>query len=701
MERTFGKIDADKEDVTGSKMRRMSLSNQPLDYPFEKDTPDPFDSAHEELDSVKAWWRGRQTRRSKNQYTAWSIASTALPCLGWLRGYKLREWLLFDLMAGLAVAFTVVPQGMSYANITGLPAVMGLYGAFLPVLIYALFGSCRQLGVGPVAVTSGLIFSGMAGIVPGYDGILDPNDPKPEQVAIQAEYNKNVIQLAFLVACLYTAVGLFRLGFLIRFLSHPVITGFTSGAALVIAAGQVKYLLGVSYKKQDTLQGEISNIIAQLAAGKFKWQEFVMGFSMLAFLLSLKFIQRKWPKTMFLKALGPFLACSIGIAVVAAGKWGNGKGPIKIVKNIPQGLPPVSIQDWVPIGNIGQLLPLAFIVLAVDMLESTSIARALARKNGYDLKYNQEIVALGLANFAGAMFSSYTTTGSFSRSAINNSCGAKTNLSGFVTSIIVMCVLLFLTPVFRLMPYNTMGAIIIVGVIQLVEVGVAYELFRTHLRDFFVWLVAFVVTTFAGVEYGLMSSIALSLLILVLESSFPHSAQLGRLGKSNVYRSVQKYPGAETIPGIVIVRLDAPLFFANTNHFENSIADHLAAGQGLAEEAGLVSGVRFLVLDLSPVTRSDSSGAHMLLDLAKELQEKGVQLVLANPTDQLMRMLERIHIHDSLPRKWVFVHTHDAVRAAQEELHNEESSSSVVLITDGNDITSKAGKASSYATHQQ
>ncbi|KAF8060559.1 SULTR2 [Scenedesmus sp. PABB004] len=662
MERTFENVDS---KACGSKANSRRVSSvggagpeysAPLDFPW----PHPPTSrggapwsGREEIDAIKGWLAGRRTRRARQKRSAWGYASALLPCLQWLRGYNLKSWLLFDILAGIAVGFTVVPQvrarrppprstrarhrrwaaatdeaaaarcrplpraahgqGMSYANIAGVPAVMGLYGAFTPVLIYSLFGSSRQLGVGPVAVTSGLIFSGMAGVVPGYDAITDPNDPGPELAAVQAEYNRNVIQLAFLVACLYTAVGLFRLGFLIRFLSHPVITGFTSGAALVIATGQVKYILGVSYKKQDTLQGELSNIIAQLSAGKFKYQEFLMGMAMLGFLISLKYIQRKWPRTLFLKALGPFIACVVGIAVVAGFGWGNGKGPIKIVKTIPSGLPPVSIGLWAPISNLGKLLPLAFIVMAVDMLESTSIARALARKNGYELNYNQEITGLGLANFA--------------------------------------------------------GAIIIIGVSQLVEVGVAIELFKLHLRDFIVWLCAFAVTTFAGVELGLMSSIALSLVILVLEASFPHTAVLGRIGKTNV--SVSKYEGAETTPGIVVVRLDAPLFFANTVHFESAITHYLADGDDAAREAGL-SGVKFLVLDLTPVTRSDSSGAHMLRDLATECTERGVQLVLCNPNDKLVSMLERIAIYDVLPRAWVFVHTHDGVRAAAAALHGGE-----------------------------
>jgi len=196
--------------------------------------------------------------------------------------------------------------------------------------------------------------------------------------------------------------------------------------------------------------------------------------------------------------------------------------------------------------------------LPPSLNQTNTNTRALARKNGYQLEYNREIIGLGLANFAGAAFSSYTTTGSFSRSAVNNASGAKTQLAGFFTSIVVLLVLLFLTPVFSKLPYNTIGAIIIVGVCQLIEFGVAHHLFKTHIRDFLVWLVAFLCTMFLGVEMGLAISIGLALLIVVFESAFPHTAVLGQVNDSAVYRSIEQYPDAKVVPGVLVVRLDAP-----------------------------------------------------------------------------------------------------------------------------------------------
>ncbi|WIA23008.1 hypothetical protein OEZ85_001360 [Tetradesmus obliquus] len=701
------------------------LSNDPLRFSFPRKQQS---SASDEWLRFKAWLRAKR-RRSAQQRASWGwleYVALLLPCISWLRCYSIKRNLLFDVLAGVAVAFTMVPQSISYAAIAGVPAHMGLYGGFLPVLLYAVFGSSRQLGVGPVAVTSGLIYSGLLNHMDTH--IVNPNNPAgPEQVAAQAAYNRAVIQLAFLVACIYTAVGMLRLGFIIRFLGHPVITGFTSGAAIVIASGQFKYMLGISYKSQHALQGEAHSIIQQLSAGHFVWQEFVMGCAMLLLLVGLKAASKRWRKAMFLKALGPFCACCIGIAVVAAAGWADGRGPIKIVQHIERGLPHFTADQWAPIESpgLGVLLPLAAIIAAVDMLESTSIARALACKNGYELEYNREIVALGIANFAGAMFGSYTTTGSFSRSAINDSCGAKTQLAGFITGLLVMAVLLFLTPVFALTPYNTMAAIIKFGVSQLVEVGVAMELLRVNLRDFAVWLTAFAVTTFAGVELGLMSSIGLSMAILILDTAFPQVSLLGRVPKTNTYRPIlpadRREPGvgsgalqttescgrtAVTTPGVVAVRLDAPLLFINVISFEEKMQRHVKDAEDAVRATGVTTpgvvavrldapllfinvirfeekmqrhvkdaedavratggpGVKFLVLDLSAVTRSDSSGAHMLRDMAAAWKARGVQLVLCNPNSQVTQLLERTDIYSVLPRQWVYVHVHDGMRAAE------------------------------------
>ncbi|KAI8466625.1 MAG: proton/sulfate transporter [Monoraphidium minutum] len=631
-----------------------SADGSRLTFPYSDSTTVP--SYVEEIQDVKSLF-SRQIKanaKAAKKRSVYEWASVFLPCLAWLRTYNLRTNLLWDVLAGITVGFMVVPQGMSYATLAGVPAVYGLYGAFLPVMVYALFGSSRQLGVGPVAVTSLLIGSGVQGLVPGSSGISNPSDPTPEQLPIQELYNTKVIQLAFLVACLYTGVGVLRMGFLIHFLSHSVITGFTSGAAIIIALSQVKYIMGYNTPRADTLHESLEALIHGIHG--FQWQEFLMGMMMILWLILLRTIGRRVPRLSFMSALGPISACVIGIVVVVGGKFTH----IKIVGRIPAGLPPFTAATWAPIENVGDMMGLALVVMVVDLLESTSIARALARKNGYPLAYNQEVVGLGLANFAGAMFSSYTTTGSFSRSAVNNASGAKTQLAGFVTSIVVMFVLLFLTPVFAKLPYNTIAAIIIVGVTQLIEFSMAVYLFKTHLRDFLVWITAFLCTLFLGAELGLGISIGLALLIVILESAFPHTAMLGQIERTTVYRNVEQYPASDLTPGVLVVRLDAPVYFANCNWMGVKLEEYEEQADAYSVSQG-GDGVEFVVLELSPVSHMDAMGAAFIEELWAGYNSRGIQLVLSNPSVRVLRILERSGFLEKFGREWIFVRVHDAV----------------------------------------
>lgn len=580
-----------------------------------------------------------------------------LPCVNWLRTYNVKEYLLMDIVAGLSVGFMVIPQGMSYASIAGLPAVYGLYGAFVPVLIYSLFGSSKQLAVGPVAVTSLLISSGLQPLVPGADGIANPNNVPPSLEDVQVEYNHKAIQLSFIVACLYTAAGILRLGFLTNFLSHSLISGFTSGAALIIGLSQVKYILGYNVPRSDSVYEQIELLIENIY--KFVWQEYVMGMSLLFLLLTMKFCGKRFPRVKWMRAMGPLTACIVAMLAVYIGDLGS-KG-IYVISSIQGGLPQPTISWWFSYPNMNQLIPLALIVLVVDLLESTSIARALALKNGYEIAFNQEIVGLGLANFGGAAFNAYTTTGSFSRSAVNNDSGAKTGLAGFVTSMLVMMVLLFLTPLFRYLPYNALAAIVMSSVAGLFEWSAPIRLWKLSKLDWLVWTTCFLCTCFLGVELGLAISIGLALLIVVYESAFPHTALLGRIGETQVYRNVKQYPDARVVPGVCVVRVDAPIYFANVQWIRDRLLKYELRTARTSAQHGL--GVEYLVLDMSPVTHVDAAGLHMLGVLCEQLHSRGVRFVLCNPNKKVVAALERGGVPQRVGREWIFVRVHDAMAA--------------------------------------
>ena len=265
-----------------------------------------------------------------------------------------------------------------------------------------------------------------------------------------------------------------------------------------------------------------------------------------------------------------------------------------------------------------------------------------------------------------------------SRSAVNNDTGAKTQLSGFITALVVMLTLLVLTPILRLLPYNCMAAIIIVGLTSLFELGVAVHLLRVHLRDFFVWLAAFLCTLFLGIELGLALSICLAVLIVIFESAFPHTAVLGRIERSPVWRNVEQYPAAELVPGLLVVRLDAPVYFANVQWCQDKLVEYERAAERFAVANGAPR-LEYVVLDLTPVPHLDSMGGDFFVQLAEDYAARGIRLALSNPNARVLRMLDRCgatllagesaadararNRGNRVPREWVFVRVHDAVNA--------------------------------------
>ncbi|KXZ46976.1 hypothetical protein GPECTOR_39g470 [Gonium pectorale] len=545
-----------------------------------------------------------------------------------------------DFVAGVSVGlWDFVPltasypsAGMSYANLAGLPSVYGLYGAFLPVLAYALVGSSRHLAVGPVA------------------------EP------IQDRYNTLAIQLSLLVAVMYTAVGAFRLGFVTNFLSHSVIGGFTSGAAITIGLSQLKYILGFSIPRQDRLHEQVHNYISNIR--DLKWQEFIMGSTFLVLLVAMKEIGKRSKRYRWLRPLGPISVCIIALCAVYIGHVDK-KG-IRTIGTIKKGLPPPTVGWWTPMPDFLKLLPIAIVVMLVDLLESTSIARALANKNKYELAANQEIVGLGLANFVGSAFHCYTTTGSFSRSAVNNESGAKTALSGFFTAALVGLVLLFLTPVFEKLPYCTLGAIVCSSVTGLLEYEQAIYLFKVNKLDFLVWMASFLGTLFISIEIGLGIAIGLAMLIVIYESAFPHTALLGRIPGSGVYRNVKQYKDAQLVPGIMACRIDSPVYFANVQWIKDRLRAYEARHREWSGERGIK--LQYVVLDMSPVTHIDATGIHALEGWITHFAEAGVQLILSNPSAKVIKALETAGVPDMLGRDWIFVTVHDAVQFAARQM---------------------------------
>lgn len=577
-------------------------------------------------------------------FTDWT--DVLVPCSRWIRTYRWRDYLQIDLAAGLTVGVMLVPQAMSYARLAGLEPIYGLYSSFVPIFVYAIFGSSRQLAIGPVALVSLLVSNVLSQIVDSSDEL----------------YTELAILLALMVGIMECIMGLLRLGWLIRFISHSVISGFTTASAIVIALSQAKYFLGYDVDRTSKIVPLIKSIIA--GADEFSWPPFVMGSIILAILLVMKHLGKTRKYLRFLRASGPLTGVVLGTVFVKIFHPSS----ISVVGEIPQGLPKFSVPK--SFGYAKDLIPTALLITGVAILESVGIAKALAAKNGYELDSNQELFGLGVANICGSFFSAYPTTGSFSRSAVNHESGAKTGLSGIVTGIIIGCALLFLTPLFTDIPQCALAAIVVSAVMGLVDYDEAIFLWRVDKKDFLLWTLTSTMTLFLGIEIGVLVGVGASLAFVIHESANPRLAFLGRLPGTTVYRNIQQYPEAYTYHGIVIVRIDAPIYFANISHIKERLQEYEMKNDGSTRRGPEVESVYFVILEMSPVTYVDSSAVQALKDLYHEYKSRDIQIAISNPNREVLLTLAKANLVELIGKEWYFVRVHDAVQVCLQHVQS-------------------------------
>lgn len=551
-----------------------------------------------------------------------------IPSVEWIKNYN-KKWLSGDISAGLTVGVMLIPQGMAYSMLAGLPPIYGLYAVTIPLIIYALLGTSRQLAVGPVAMVSLLIASGVGQL----------------SEAGSDEYITLSILLAFLVGSIQLSMGVFRLGFLVNFLSHPVIAGFTSSAAIIIGFSQFKHLLGVK------ISGEkFSEIFMQLLkeAGNIHIPTLIIGVVSVILLLLVKRVNKKIP--------GPLVVVLLGIMVVYLGSLTN-QG-VKIVGDIPGGLPSFHIfsMNW---DSIQTLLPTAFTIAFVGFMESIAVAKAIqARHKDYKLDANQELKALGIANIAGSFFKSFPVTGGFSRTAVNDQAGAKTGLASIISASLIIITLLFLTSYFYYLPNAVLAAIIIVAVYGLIDFKEAKYLWKTDRTDFFLFISAAIGTLVLGIEEGIILGVILSLALLIFRVSYPHYSQLGLINDGREFINVLRDKNAKIDNKIVIMRFDAQLFFANINYFKEKV--ELLISERKNPE--------FFILDARPVSTVDSTAIHALHELIDELKSSGVTFIIANVIGPVRDKLASSGITDQIGKEKCFSSLFDAYQFAKDHL---------------------------------
>lgn len=551
---------------------------------------------------------------------------TTLPLVRSLAGYGGGD-VRADIAAGATVGVMLIPQGMAYALVAGLPPVYGLYAALVPLAVYAALGTSRQLAVGPVAMVSLLVADGV--------GPLAADDP--------TRFAALAVVLAGLVGLIQFGLGVAKGGFLVNLLSHPVLAGFTSAAAIIIGMSQLGSLTGITLDKAP-----VHEMLIQSAS---QWRDghgptVLLGVGAIAAGVGLRRIAPRVPAPIIVVAVGTAIAWVMDLKSVG----------VAVVGEIPSGLPVPSL-PWAGLGSgprtgpesgLGAdtmaLLPTALAISLVGFMESIAVAKVYATRNRYDLDADQELRALGLANIVGAFFQAFPVTGGFSRTAVNAQAGARTQLSSLISVGVILVTLLFLTPLFHTLPKAILAAIIVVAVAGLVDLAGAVELWRVDRQDFALMMLTFLATLVFGIEEGILAGAAMSLAVVVHQISTPHIAILGRVPGTRQFRNIERHDGAEIADGTAVLRLDASLFYGNADAFRT------AARRAFRSACSTASHDRTprLVIDAYPMNRVDSTGLHVLSDLVREIREAGGEVHFAGAKGALATKLERAGLVQSL-----------------------------------------------------
>ncbi|CAN4088929.1 unnamed protein product [Withania somnifera] len=543
------------------------------------------------------------------------------PVFEWGPKYNLML-LRSDIIAGITIASLSIPQGISYAKLANLPPIIGLYSSFVPPLIYSILGCSRNLAVGPVSIAS-LVMGTM--------------------LSQTIQYSKEPIlylQLAFtatlFAGLLQAAMGFFRLGFIIDFLSKATLLGFMAGAAVIVSLQQLKGLLGIVH---FTNKMQIVPVLTSVLEHKneWTWQTVVMGACFLIFLLTTRQISARNPKLFWVSAAAPLASVIISTVIVYAIK--NETHAIQTIGHLPKGVNPPSV-DKLHFGgpHLALALKVGIITGILALTEGIAVGRTFAAMENYQVDGNKEMIALGLMNIVGSCASCFVTTGSFSRSAVSYNAGGKTAVSNIVMAATVLITLLFLMPLFHYTPNLILAAIIITAVVGLIDYHGAFRLWKVDKMDCIACLSSFFGVLFISVPIGLAIAVGVSVFKILLHVTRPNTEILGFISSTRSYRSLSRYNTALRIPSFLIIAIEAPFYFANSTYLQERTLrwireeeDRIKANQGPA--------LKCVIIDMTAVTAIDTSGIDTICELRRLLEKRSLKLVLANPVGNVMEKL--------------------------------------------------------------
>jgi SulP family sulfate permease len=552
------------------------------------------------------------------------ILQRYLPILSWLPGYR-KEWLAADAVAGLSVWALLVPQGLAYATIAGVPVQYGLYTAFAALIAYAIFGTSRQMVQGPSAAVAAVSAASVAGIIG--TAALGTNEAAVWTAA-----------LALTAAVLYLALGVARMGWVSNFLSKAVMAGFVLGFSLGIIVDQSYKLFGVE-KVEGTYFQKLIGTIEELP--KTSGITLLIGALSLAALLAMRRYLGRLPRALIVMAL----------AILAVSAFDLADHGVKVTGSVPTGLFSIGLPDvgWT---ETAALVAGGFSVIFVGFSESLASARAMARKHGYRIDTNQELIAQGASCGAGGLVGGFATDGSLSKTSVADAAGQKTQMASLINAVFVLLTILVLARLFENLPSAVLGAVVIDAMVGLIAFAELARYYRVNRADWVFYMGAALGIFFVGIIQGILIGVVLSLLLLIARASKPALRRLGRDPDSGSYLDVERHEGLETDPGVLAVRLDGPLFFADANRFRDEVKE-------LVEKAE--KPVRLVVIDADAISQTDTDGADVLIELADELKQNDAALALSRVQPQVLRLWRSAGVLDE-------VDLYDTVRAAADRV---------------------------------
>jgi len=537
-----------------------------------------------------------------------------------------------DLIAGLTVATILVPQGLAYAMLMGVSPIYGLYTGLVPLLIYVILGTSRYLSIGPVAISSLLVLAGVG-------AISEPGT---------SEYLTLVILAGLLIGMGQMILGVIKMGFIVNFISHPVMSGFASAAAIIIISTQLKDGLGISIPRFEHVYDRLGYAISHI--GEVNVYAALLCVGAILTMLVLKKIHRSIPGALIVIIVGTLLTYLLGFQAEG----------LEVVGSVPSGLPSFEVPSitW---EKIRMLFPVVLTVTTIGIVESVSIAKVLEAKNQVDeVDIDQELIAIGMSKIVGSFFQSIPSSGSFSRSAVNSNVGAKSTMASLFTAILVCLSLLFLTPLFYYLPLSVLASIILIAVVNLFDVQQAIHLWKTHKSDFALMIITFVATLMLGIQEGVLIGVVLSIASVLLKSSKPHIAILGRIPETNDYRNIRRFTDAIEPENGIVIRFDDQLYFANADYFKEKVKKLIKDPK--------YSDLSYVVLDASNMHDIDSTGIKVLNEISRTLNAQDIVLHMCSVKGPVR---DRLYKNEMLTEH---NHHHLNIKSAIGEMCGEELS---------------------------